>query len=196
LWYGRKYFPQTNSRLNATFCNARHDLWCDRKYFLRINSRLNATFYAHSLLTPTVPTQKLTSDTECAEYDDLERAKYGKVPSALKSSFAPNILAALLANCSGWTPAVMRSHHLGFISISPSFSVRICCRACGKTQAYGSFEGHTKNCKAEMWHLTSHLSDQERAEGKAAADDDMSTIRRTPRRKGLAKRERITRISG
>jgi hypothetical protein len=47
-----------------------------------------------------------------------------------------------------------------------------------------------------MWHLTSHLSDQERAEGKAAADDDMSTIRRTPRRKGLAKRERITRISG
>jgi hypothetical protein len=147
-------------------------------------------FYAHFLFNPTMPTQKMTSDTECAEYDDLERAKYGKVSSALKSSFAPNILAALLAKGSGWTPAVMRSYHLRFISISPSFSVRICCRACGKTQAYGSFEGHAKNCKAEMWRLTSRLSEQERAEGKAADDDDVDndtkedTKKKRPGKKG------------
>jgi hypothetical protein len=115
----------------------------------------------------------MTSDTECAGLDELERAKYGKVPSALKSSFTPNILAALLARPgSGWTPAVMRSHHLRFISISPSVSVRIFRRACGKTQAYGSFEGHAKNCDAEMWRLTSRLTDQEVAEGKAADSDD------------------------
>jgi hypothetical protein len=54
---------------------------------------------------------------------------------------------------------VMRSHHLRFIFISPSISVCICCRACGKTQAYGSFEGHAKNCDAEMWCLTFCLTD-------------------------------------
>jgi hypothetical protein len=81
-------------------------------------------FYAYSLFNPTMPTQNMTSDTECAGLDELERAKYGKVPSALKSSFTPNILAALLARPgSDWTPAVMRSHHLRFISISPSISV-------------------------------------------------------------------------
>jgi hypothetical protein len=90
----------------------------------------------------------MADNSNTDEYNDLEKAKYGQVSGALKASFAPNMLAALLAKSGkGWSPAVMRSHSFCFISISPSFSVCIVCRACGKSQAYGSFEQHTKTCK-------------------------------------------------
>ena len=129
----------------------------------------------------------MADDTEFSDEEILQRVKYGQVPTAHKSSFAPNILAAIHAKGTGWTPAVARNHQLRFISISPAFSsVRICCRACGKVQAYGSFEGHAKNCKAEMWHLTSRLTEQEVAEGKDDEDDidDSDTKKKRPGKKG------------
>lgn len=133
-----------------------------------------------------MPTQEIPSGTEAAEFEELERAKYGKVPSALKSSFAPNILAAILAKPgNGWKPAVARSHQIRFLSISPSFSVRIVCRACGKTQAYGSFEGHAKKCKAEMWRLTSDDDDKDTKKKRPGKnDDDEETKKKRPGKKG------------
>jgi hypothetical protein len=83
------------------------------------------------------------------------------------------MLAALLAKSGkGWSPAVMQSHSFRFISISPSFSVHIVCRACGKSQAYGSFEQHAKTCKTKIWHLTSRLTEQEVAEAAEFNSDD------------------------